>query len=89
MMLPFGSRGRRRLGCRSVGRILQAYLDGELADSRALLVAEHLDTCLRCGMDAHTYRWLTARLAELNPAEDVEYVARLRRFADALASQGN
>lgn len=79
--------GRRRLGCRTVGRLLQAYLDGELIDSRALMVAAHLDACLRCGMDADTFRWLTDRLGELNPGEDPERLAGLRRFAEALASQ--
>lgn len=56
------------LSCRQVGRLLRAYLDGELPDARALLVADHLDACLRCDLEAGSYRRLKARLAGLAPA---------------------
>lgn len=81
--------GRQRppapLSCRHVGRLLQAYLDGELADSRGVLVADHLDACLRCGLEAGSYRWLKARLAGLAPGTDDRQLDRLRAFADELA----
>jgi anti-sigma factor RsiW len=82
--------GRRRtpdaLDCRAVGRLLQAYLDDELGDPRAVAVADHLDACLACGMDAVTYRWLKAELAGLARADDPRQVERVQAFAEALAS---
>ena len=81
--------GRERppgpLSCRQVGRLLQAYLDGELSDARTVLVADHLDTCLRCGLEASSYRWLKTRLAGLAPSTDHGQLDRLRAFADELA----
>lgn len=81
--------GRQRapgpLSCRQVGRLLQAYLDGELPDARAVLVADHLDACLRCGLEASSYRWLKARLAGLAPRTDDCQLDRLQAFADELA----
>jgi anti-sigma factor RsiW len=81
-------RGRQRasrpLSCGQVGRLLQAYLDGELPDTRAVLVSDHLDACLRCGLEASSYRWLKARLAGL-PGVDDRQLDRLQAFADALA----
>jgi anti-sigma factor RsiW len=78
---------RSRLSCRQVGRLLQAYLDGELRDTRAVLVADHLDACLRCGLDAGTYRWLKAQLTGLAPSEDQRQLDRLRAFAQELIDE--
>ena len=86
MMFPWG-RPRRPLSCRQVGRVLQAYLDDELADGRRELIAQHLEDCLRCGLDASSFRFLTARLAELAPHSDEHQLARLRVFATTLADQ--
>ncbi len=84
MIRAFG-RGRSRMSCRAVGKLLQAYLDAELPDTTALLVAEHLDDCRRCGLDSDAYRWLMASLARLAPPDDADRLARLRAFADNLA----
>jgi anti-sigma factor RsiW len=75
------------LSCRRVGRLLQAYLDDELPDARAVLIADHLDACLRCGLAAETYRWLKARLAGLAADTDEHQLDRIRRFADGLAEE--
>jgi anti-sigma factor RsiW len=75
------------LSCRKVGRLLQAYLDGELHDPRSVLVADHLDACLRCGLEASTYRWLKAELAGLQPHTDERQLDRLRDFADELVDE--
>ena len=77
----------RPLSCRQLARLLQRYLDGELQDPRAVLVADHLDACLDCGLEAGTYRWLKAQIAGLAPAEDERQLERLRRFADALVDE--
>jgi anti-sigma factor RsiW len=78
---------RPPLSCRQVARLLQAYLDGELRDARAVLVADHLDACLRCGLEAGTYRWLIAQLAGLTPGDDTLQLDRLRAFANALVDE--
>jgi anti-sigma factor RsiW len=78
---------REPLSCRQVARLLQAYLDGELRDARAVLVADHLDACLRCGLEAGTYRWLMAQLAGLAPSDDTRQLDRLREFANALVDE--
>ena len=74
------------LSCRKVGRLLQAYLDGELHDPRSVLVADHLHACLQCGLNASSYRWLKAQLAGLAPDDDRQ-LGRLRQFADALLDE--
>jgi anti-sigma factor RsiW len=78
---------REQLSCREVGRLLQAYLDGELADTRAVRIADHLDACLRCGLEAGTYRWLKEQLAGLTPSEDPRQLDRLRDFAHGLVDE--
>ena len=75
------------LSCRRVGRLLQAYLDDELPDARAVLIADHLDACLRCGLEAETYGWLKARLAGLAADTDEHQLDRIRSFADGLAEE--
>lgn len=80
-----GRTRRGQLSCRAVGRALQAYIDDELADERGPLIANHLDACLRCGMDAASFRWLKARLAGLAPGPTDHELNRLRAFADGLA----
>jgi anti-sigma factor RsiW len=76
----------RPLDCRAVGRLLHAYLDAEVAHTSALAVAEHLDDCRRCGLEAEAYRWLQDSLSRLRPPDDPAQIARLRAFADALAN---
>jgi len=66
---------------------LQAYLDGELPDARAVLVADHLDACLRCGLEADSYQWLKAQLAGLATDTDARQLDRIRRFANRLAGE--
>jgi anti-sigma factor RsiW len=75
------------LSCRRVARLLQAYLDGELPDARAVLVADHLDACLGCGLEADSYRWLKAQLAGLATDPDQHQLDRIRRFANRLAGE--
>jgi anti-sigma factor RsiW len=85
-MIRASMRGRSRLPCRAVGKLLQAYLDAEMPDTSALLVADHLDDCRRCGLEAEAYRWLISSLTSLAETDDPERLARLRSFADELAA---
>jgi RNA polymerase sigma-70 factor, ECF subfamily len=66
--------------------LLQAYLDAEVPDSAALLVADHLDDCRRCGLEADAFRALVASLARLSCPDEPERLARLRSFAAELAA---
>lgn len=74
----------RKVRCRTVARVVQAYLDGELHDSRAVLIADHLDRCRDCGLDAQTWRWLKSSVAGLQPPDDPEPLERLRAFVEEL-----
>ena len=70
--------------CREVARRLQTYLDGELDVDTAFAISQHLEACLRCGLDAATYRELKRHLARMQQPVDDALVERLRRFVDAL-----
>ncbi|NIR39979.1 MAG: hypothetical protein GWN79_20905, partial [Actinobacteria bacterium] len=41
--------------CREVGRALQHYLDGNVAEDFAEKIADHLEDCRRCGLEVETY----------------------------------
>ena len=43
------------LSCRQVGSVVHAYLDGEMSDEDLEAVAEHLDKCRDCALEASTY----------------------------------
>ncbi|MDX1620420.1 MAG: zf-HC2 domain-containing protein [Nitriliruptorales bacterium] len=70
--------------CREVARILQSYLDGELPPSKTHLVAEHLEHCDRCGIEAEVYREVKRSLHELGTEPDPAAVDRLRSYAEGL-----
>lgn len=71
--------------CREVGRVLQTYLDGELARRAARRITRHLDLCRRCGMEAFTYAEIKASLAHhAKPPVDPAAVNRIRAFAQQL-----
>lgn len=76
-----------RSGCRKVVRVLQDYLDGEVSGSTRTMVAEHLEQCRRCGLEASTYRAIKSAIAASAPDQliDAAAVERLRRFAQELA----
>jgi len=75
--------------CHDVGKWLQSYLDGELGSTAALQVEDHLETCMRCGMEFETYSSIKKALHEASGRsplliEDEIALERLRRFADQL-----
>lgn len=77
------------IDCREVARLVQRFLDGEMADPRALRVADHLDACLACGLEADTYRWLKTAVAGIARPDDPQQLQRLQAFAEALVSGEN
>jgi anti-sigma factor RsiW len=77
--------------CRRVTRLLQAYLDGELAPAPAETVRHHLDVCRRCGLEASTYEAIKVAIGAGAPDPqpvDADAVARLRAFAQRLGEGG-
>ena len=73
------------MNCREVGKVLQAYLDGELENDTDK-VAAHIEVCKRCGLESETYTKIKRALG--NPEEDLdsETLARLREFGEGLIS---
>lgn len=71
--------------CFRTSRVLQSYLDGEADDLTAARVAEHLEECRRCGLQAATYRAIKKALR--GGTRDVDELAlrRLRTFSRSLA----
>lgn len=75
---------RRTPDCRRVARVLQAYLDGELAEDDSMMVVAHLQECRRCGIDERVYQHVKQMLRGLAVAPDPIAVARLREYSATL-----
>ncbi|MGH8995447.1 MAG: zf-HC2 domain-containing protein [Acidimicrobiales bacterium] len=86
-MNPLGM-ASSRVRCLQTMRVLQTYLDGALDDIAAHRVAEHLEDCRRCGLEAEVYRAIKASLSERDHPLDRGAVERLRRFGERLAAEG-
>jgi len=76
-----------RSDCHQVAKVLQSYLDGETEAPTSRIVAEHLEVCRKCGLEASTYlaikTAIAANAADMTPVDN-DAVARLRDFADGL-----
>ncbi len=76
-----------RSDCHQVAKVLQSYLDGETEAPTSRMVAEHLEVCRKCGLEASTYlaikTAIAANASEMAPVDN-DAVARLRDFADGL-----
>ncbi len=77
-----------RARCRRSARVLQSYLDDELDAPTAARVAEHLEECRRCGLEASAYTAIKTVLAAGDGGSatplDPRAVARLHEFARSL-----
>lgn len=79
-------RSKTPRACQAVAEVLQSYLDGEIDAADSDTVAEHLEACRDCGLEASTYARIKAALAQPSPAEvDPAAVERLRSFGRELA----
>lgn len=77
------------LSCPEVGRLLQRFLDDELADEVEIeLLADHLEECKRCGLEAETYQKIKDALANRRTPVPQESVDRLREFGERLVEGG-
>lgn len=70
--------------CMQVMRVLQSYLDGQIDEVTARRVANHLEACRRCGLEASTYLEIKASLARKASEVDPLALDRLRAFGTAL-----
>jgi hypothetical protein len=77
------------VSCIQVARILQRYLDDQLDERAASAVADHLDECRRCGLDAESYREVKIALAHTSQPPSPERVSRLTSFVAHLVSEGD
>ncbi len=81
-----------RAHCLRVALVLQSYLDGETDPPTETAVAEHLETCRRCGLEASTYNSIKTALAADDSLRQVRVgpatVARLDDFTRSLIEQG-
>lgn len=75
-----------RARCLRVARVLQTYLDGEVDPPTATAVAEHLETCRRCGLEASTYAAIKTAIAAGDVEVDPAVLVRLDTFARALVA---
>ena len=66
--------------CDQVGRVLQSFVDGELGPQDAERVAEHLEHCGRCGIEAAVVDRVIQTIRRQRPDLDVEALARLEGF---------
>jgi anti-sigma factor (TIGR02949 family) len=87
---PRRIRGTKEMSsCLQVMRVLQSYLDGQTDEVTTRRVANHLEACRRCGLEAATYREIKAALARrAAPAPTDQHVLeRLRAFGTALTAR--
>lgn len=76
---------KSRMRCMATMRVLQTYLDGSLDEVAARRVAEHLEDCRRCGLEAEVYQEIKTALGEQNRTVDPRTIERLRHFGEQLA----
>lgn len=70
--------------CHQIRPLVQAFLDAERDPLDAVRVADHLDACWRCGLDADSYRALKGALVGMRTTVDDVALRRLERFLDDL-----
>lgn len=75
-----------RVACVRTMRVLQSYLDGTLREMTAREVAEHLEECRRCGLEASVYTEIKRSLARQDRPVDPDTLERLRTFGVQLAT---
>jgi anti-sigma factor RsiW len=87
-----GETVREMRTCHEVAKWLQSYLDGELTEPEIARVEDHLETCMRCGLELDTYvriKWALRESSGESPVaiDDAVALERLRRFADGLSDE--
>lgn len=75
----------KTMNCRDVGLRLQTYLDGELDDERMERIRNHLDECVKCGLEADVFTSIKNDLSSQARPVNAEAIARLRAFSDKIS----
>jgi len=73
--------------CGQVGAVLQAYADGELGPQDGERVAEHLEHCDRCGIEAATIDRVIEAIRRQRPDLEADALDRLGRFVDRFTDE--
>jgi anti-sigma factor RsiW len=68
-----------------VRRVINGFVDGQVEEGFAAKIAEHLEDCRRCGLDAEVYANIKQSLQSKPPTIDDEAMDRLREFGSKLA----
>ncbi len=76
------------LSCEEVAEVLQQYLDDYAEEHLARRISAHLDDCLRCGLEADTYRRIKRLLASHRGPVPDDTLERLREFGARLSRGG-
>lgn len=74
------------LNCRQVRKVINLFLDGELPATKHHLVAEHLEVCDMCGIEAAKVEAVIDGLRALRQPVNALVVARLDAFAARIAA---
>ena len=80
---------RDTASCLETMRALQSFLDGATDELSSRRVANHLEACRRCGLEAATYRELKAALARRSRVVDAQAVQRLQSFGAGLSDESS
>ncbi len=80
-------RNRPTVSCREVGKVLQSYLDGDVEPDFAAKIADHIEACRDCGLEAETYQRIIDSLAGHRPTVDDAALDRLREFGESLTNE--
>lgn len=87
-MMRLRRRAPRRVSaepdCHEVATVLQSYLDGELPAQDAGRVAQHLEHCHHCDIEATTIRKVIEAIRRQGPELDAGTYARLTGVVDQL-----
>jgi len=73
--------------CAQVEAVLQAYADGELGPEDGERVAEHLEHCDRCGIEAATVDRVILAIRRQRPDLERDVLDRLGRFVDEITDE--
>ncbi len=74
--------------CGHLRRWLQVFLDDEIHDRRTVMrLAEHLDLCEKCTLEAQNFAQLKDCLRNLQPPADPIAVERLQSFLTTLGDR--
>lgn len=82
-------RAQSPANCREVGQAIQGFIDCEVETDFATKIAEHLEDCKRCGLEAEVYTQIKTSLEERRSPVDEHVVARLRDFGSSLSDPEN